>query len=70
MSARHTPGRQCNECEGQCLRKATIDEANTALAVACTHRERLLACDALIAAAEAEAQRLRNAIAKSTASAA
>jgi hypothetical protein len=47
-----------------CPRKATIDEANTALAVAATRQERLHACEALIAAAEAEAQRLRAAIAK------
>jgi hypothetical protein len=64
MSAQHTPGRQCDECEGFCLRTATIDEANTALAVAGTRQERLLACKALIGAAQAEAQRLRAAIAE------
>ena len=67
-SAQHTPGRQCVECEGHCLRTATIDEANTALAIAGTHQERLLACEALIAAAEAEVQRLRAAIARATGS--
>lgn len=64
MSALHTPGRQCAECEGHCLRAATIDEANTAIAVARTRQERLLACEALIKAAKAEAQRLRAAIAE------
>lgn len=68
MSALRRPGRQCAECEGHCLRTATIDEANTALAVACTRQERLLACEALIAATEAEAQRLHAAIAEATGS--
>jgi hypothetical protein len=63
VNARHTPGRRCDECEGFCLRAPTIDDANTALAVACTRAERLLACEALIAAAQAEAARLRDAIA-------
>ena len=64
MNALHTLGRQCAECEGHCLCTATIDEANTALAVARTRQERLLACEALIEAAEAEAQRLRAVIAE------
>lgn len=68
MSALHTPGRQCSECEGHCLRTATIDEANTALTVARTRQERLLACEALIAATEAEVQRLRAAMAEATGS--
>lgn len=38
----------------------TIDEANTALAVAGTRRERLVAALALAAAAQAEADRLRS----------
>ncbi|NVM87610.1 hypothetical protein FHT32_001249 [Variovorax sp. SG517] len=59
----HTPGRQCDECEGFCLRLATIDEANTALAVAYTHQGRLQACEALIKAGQAEAKRLRALIA-------
>ena len=66
MSALHTPGRQCAECEAHCLRTATIDEANTAIAVARTRQERLLACE--IAATEAEAQRLHAAIAEATGS--
>jgi hypothetical protein len=48
----------------QALKAKTIDDANTALAVAYTRQERLSACETLIAAAQAEAQRLRAAIAK------
>ena len=65
----HTAGRQCDLCEGFCLRAATIDEANTALAVASTSLERLAACEALAAAAKAEAKRLRASLAKATGSA-
>lgn len=65
MSARHTPGMQCVECEGFCLVK-TIDDANTALAVARTPLHRLMACEALAAAANLEAELLRAAIAKAT----
>ena len=48
----------------------TIDEANTALAVAGNKHERLRACEALIAAAQAEAQCLRAAGANAVRSAA
>lgn len=65
-TAKHTPARQCVACEGFCLVPATIDEANTALAVARTLREREAACDALSLAAEREMYRLRAAIAKAT----
>ena len=64
MSAQHTPARQCVECEGFCLRRATIDEANTALAVARSPIERLHACEALEEAARTTANSLRAAIAK------
>lgn len=60
-AAQHTPARQCDLCEGFCLRAATIDEANTALAVARTREEKLAACKALAAAAQAEVRRLRTA---------
>ena len=62
-AALHTPARQCDVCEGFCLRQATIDEANTALAVAYTHQGRLQACEALIKAGQAEVKRLRALIA-------
>lgn len=48
----------------------TIDEANTALAVARNRHEQLRACEALIAAAQTEAQRLRASSANATGSAA
>jgi hypothetical protein len=66
----HSPARICAACEGFCLRLATIDEANTALAVAGSKYESLAACEALVAAAQAEAQRLRDAIARATRNAA
>lgn len=65
--AKHTPARQCFACEGFCLKPATIDEANTALAIACTLRERLAACEALAIAAATKAELLRHAIALKTA---
>lgn len=37
----------------------TIDEANTKLATACTHKERAEACEALAVAATFEAKRYR-----------
>lgn len=69
MSAKHTPGMRCVECEGFCLVK-TIDEANTALAVAQTPLHRLMACEALATAAKHESERLRAEIAKATTAAA
>lgn len=69
MSAQHTPGRQCDECEGFCLRAASIDDANTALAVARTAPEKLAAFESLAAAAQAEVKRLTAAIATATGSA-
>lgn len=67
-AAKHTPGRQCDECEGPCLRVATIDDAMTALAVACPRTDQLIACEALATAAVARAQQLRADIAKSRSS--
>ncbi|MBB1599945.1 hypothetical protein [Variovorax sp. UMC13] len=63
-AAEHTPSRQCGECEGACLQPATIDDAMTVLAVACTRRDQLIACEALATAALARAQQLRADIAK------
>lgn len=63
-AAKHTPCRQCGECEGACLQPATIDDAMTALAVACTRRDQLIACEALATAALARAQQLRAEITK------
>lgn len=60
-AAKHTPGRQCVECEGVCLRPASIDDAMTALAVAFTRRNELVACEALAAAAQARVNELRTA---------
>lgn len=58
----HKPAMLCPECDGFCLRRATIDEANTALCVAVGFNERLAAVEALADAAKAEASRLRKAI--------
>jgi hypothetical protein len=59
MNAQHTPARQCCVCEGFCLRRATIDEANTALAVARTPSDRIFACEALAEAAQRTARDMR-----------
>jgi hypothetical protein len=66
MSAQHTP--KPPVMGGWRHRRATIDEANTALAVAQTRAEKAAACDALSDAAAREARRLRTAIAKATGS--
>lgn len=70
MSAQHTPGMQCVECEGFCLFGATIDKANTALATARTALDRLHACEALALAATLQAQHLRSHMGIATGSAA
>lgn len=69
-AAKHTPARQCDECEGHCLRLATIDDAMTALTVSCTRADELMACEALAAAAQLRADQLRAVIAESTGAAA
>lgn len=51
MNVQHKPGQRCVECEGFCLRVATVDEANTALAVAGSLEERIFAAEALQEAA-------------------
>lgn len=54
----HSPARQCAECEGACLRPATIDDAMTALAVARTPIESLIAYEAVASAAKARVNEL------------
>lgn len=54
----HKPARNCPMCNGPCLVVATIDEANLALSVAMTYKERMAACKALIHAAQVEHARM------------
>lgn len=54
----HKPARMCPLCGGPCLVVATIDEANLALSVAMTYKERMRACMALIHAAQVEHARM------------
>lgn len=63
----HKPGQlDCPMCEGPCLVVPTIDDANTALAVARDIRERIAACDAMSLAIRRERERLTQALARPT----
>lgn len=57
-------GRRCGMPPADLAPALTIDQAVTQLATTYTSRDRLLACEALVAAAEREAARLRAVLAE------